>query len=43
MSNWNYVVVAYAVTWTAIIGYALVSSALIRRARRQLLTAGEAS
>lgn len=43
MSNWSFVVTAYAVTWTVIIGYALVIAARIGAARRRLVASGVAS
>ena len=40
MSNWNFVVAAYAVTWAALIGYAVHVHRAARRAARMLERGG---
>ena len=39
MSEWNYIVAAYALTWVALIVYAVQLARRMRRAARDLTTA----
>jgi hypothetical protein len=40
MSEWNYIVAAYAVAWAGLIGYSIRLALLNRRARRSVEAAG---
>ncbi|HSH46735.1 MAG TPA: CcmD family protein [Longimicrobiales bacterium] len=40
MSEWNYVVAAYAVAWTGLLGYAVRLALANRRARAAVRSAG---
>ena len=39
MSEWNWVIAAYAVTWAVVAGYAVYLSGVMRRARRHAAAA----
>ena len=35
VSEWNFIVAAYAVTWVVVVGYAIVLAGKVRRAKRE--------